>query len=139
MSTREAHVKMSDIVNSIGMAGRVGPLDKLLGAKLPTGLSFRLSMLIDEVSAPVKRYNEHREAVVRELAPDGYDKLEGEARTQVDEKFQAAMEELGQQEVTIRVPVIRPSELDNYEILSPAECRTLRWLFVEGESAAAAG
>ncbi|HEX8499271.1 MAG TPA: hypothetical protein VF659_01675 [Pyrinomonadaceae bacterium] len=136
MSTRAVNVRMADLINSLGRtlpgAGVApGPLDKLLSARLPTALSFRLSGLIDEIDPPVKRYNKQQQALVEELAPEGLEKLSQEQKKEVDARFAEAMETLGNEEVTIRVPVVTPADLDRFELLSPAECRALKWLFVD--------
>lgn len=54
-------------------------------------------------------------------------KLEGEGLT----KFQEAMDDLGLEEIPLKITVVKVSDLGEREILTPAECRVLRWLLAE--------
>ena len=134
METRDTKVNLDDIVNSVGVGGQPGPLGTLLNAKLPTPLAFRLSMLTDVLAAPVKHYNGQRTALLAEhgTTEDGQSyKLEGEGWA----KYQEAIGTLGREEVPLKIPVVKVSDLGEREILTPAEFYALRWLFAEEASA----
>lgn len=134
MSKRQVTIKLNELVNSLGTMGQPGPLDKLLGAKLPATLAFRLSMLAEETAVPVKHYNAQRTSLLEEFGKtsDGGKtyQLEGEGR----EKFEAAMAALGEEPVTLNVPALTVSDLGEREILSPADFYALRWLFAAEEA-----
>jgi hypothetical protein len=127
---KDTNVKLSDIINSLGTAEAPGPLTKLLNSKLPAALSYRLSVLTDEVASPSQRYGEQRLSLLKEhgTTEDGQSfNLEGEGFL----KFREAMDALEREEVTVRVPQVKVSDLGEREILTPAEFRILRWLFAE--------
>jgi hypothetical protein len=131
MSTRDINVNLSDLINSMGTQEQPGPLTKLLNARLPAALAFRLSMLTEQVQAPAKHYNAQRESLLQEhgKSEDGqHYNFEGEGWA----KFQEALAALGTEEVTVKVPSLKIADLGEREILTPAECYVLRWLF-EGE------
>lgn len=135
METRDTNVKLSDIVTSVGVGGQVGPLTKLLNSLLPMQLAFGLGMFMDGLDSPVKHFNIQRERLLKEHGKtsnggQSYD-LEGEGLV----KFQEAMDALGLEEVPLKIPVVRVSDLGEREILTPTECRVLRWLFAEEAAA----
>lgn len=131
MSTREINVKLSAVIEALGTNGAPGALTKLLNARLPATLAFRLSMLTDGLASPAKHFNEQRGVLLGEHGKTGDGgqnyTLEGEGLA----KFNEAMDALGAEEVTLKVPVVKVSDLGEREILSPAEFYTLRWLFAE--------
>lgn len=137
MNARDINVRLSDILNSVGVGEQPGPLSKLLNARLPTALAFRLSMLTDVLASPVKHFNGQRGALLAEhgTTEDGGQtyQLEGEGFV----KFQEAIEALGLEEVPLKIPVLKVSDLAEREILTAAECYTLRWLFAEEPEARA--
>jgi hypothetical protein len=138
MITRDINVELFDIISSVGMDRQPGPLGKLLDARLPATLAFRLSMLTDVLASPVKHFNGQRTALLAEhgTTEDGQNyKLEGEGLT----KFNEAMEALGREGVPLKVPVVRVSDLGEREILTPAECYVLRWLFAEDDATVGGG
>jgi hypothetical protein len=125
MSKREVNLELSTLVNSRPA------LEKILGATLPTALTFRVSFVSDEIDGPLRRFDERRDALAKEhgtASPDGTSfTLEGEGR----EKFLEEMEALGKEPLTLNVPVLKIADLGDREILMPAEARTVRWLFTD--------
>lgn len=129
-TTATTNVKMSDLIDSLGTLEAPGPLTKLLNARLPAALAFRLSMFAGEVQTPAQHFNEQRGLLLKEhgQSEDGQQyKLEGEGLTKVQE----ALDALGREEVPVRLPQIKVSDLGEREILTPAEFHVLRWLFVD--------
>lgn len=139
MNTRDAQVKLSDIVNSVGEGGQIGPLTKLLNSPLPMRLAFGLGMFTDALASPVKHYNLQREGLLKEhgtTEDDGQSyNLKGDGLA----RFREAMDTLGAEEVPLKIPVVKVSDLGEREILTPAECYVLRWLFAEESEAAGVG
>lgn len=130
----EVQVKLSVLIESLGTVEAPGPLTKLLNARLPAALAFRLSMLSGEIQTPAKHFNEQRGLLLKEhgkSADEGQTyKLEGEGFV----KYQEALDALGREEVPVRLPQIKVADLGEREILTPADFYVLRWLFVEEEA-----
>jgi len=131
MSTREITITLNELIGSLGSNGQPGPLEKLLAAKLPAGLSFRLSMLAGEIQTPARHYNEARTALLKEWGKPSeggqFYTFENGSR----EKFVEAEAELLKETVTLKVPALKVADLGEREILAAADFYSLRWLFTE--------
>ncbi len=113
-------VKVSDIINSLDA------LRTLNNTKLSMDVSQRLSENIGPIDMAVTNYEERRQALVKKYGreqDDGSHRVEGD---KLDE-WNIKMKELYEEEISIKVNFIDPSEIPDSVEITPNEVNSLKW------------
>jgi hypothetical protein len=136
MAQREVNLKLQELI-----AARPA-LVKLFAATLPPSLTFRLARFKRQVDEVLRPFDEQRDVLVKQYGTEKMTEA-GAAYTFPErdkrEAFEAAMKELGEEQVTLHVPEFSSESLGEREILSSADVLTLLWFFNDGEEEEAEG